>query len=84
MAKYKIANSNGLTGGNWRHTYETLADAKEALQQAMSWDGIVLSEHFDTGVDGEESGWCAYETQEECNADAGDGANAVRIETVSE
>lgn len=83
--RYRITNTSGLTGLAWRATYVTLEAAQHALQRAMGWDFIYLSEIFSDGTgepDGE--GWtesdavCAYATYEDRTND-GDGADAPRI-----
>lgn len=77
MATYKISNSNGKSGGVWSRSYSTRGEAARAIADGMGWDDVVLSHSFTSdGDDGEDlTAWCAYETQEECDADQ-DGARA--------
>jgi hypothetical protein len=77
---YRIENTNGETGGRWALTYRSREDAAEAIRLARGWDEVVLSGPFtDTDrTDREVTGWCAYESQEECDRD-GDGARAPRV-----
>jgi hypothetical protein len=81
---YRITNSSGLTGQWWDIDYNSQGDAASALRLAMGWDDICLSDEFcdgsyeDGGMWVEKDAVCAYETQEECNAD-GEGAYAPRI-----
>lgn len=72
---YKITNTNGKTGGNWRLSYLTREDAADAIGLAMGWDSVVLSESF--AVD-DTTAWCVYESQEDCDADR-EGAYAPRV-----
>ena len=71
----KITNTSGRSDRSWSRDYETREDAAEAIRNAMGWDSVVLSESF--AVD-DTTGWCAYESQEECDADQ-EGAYAPRV-----
>ena len=80
QTQYRISNAEGLTGGAWGATFATEDEAAEAIREAHGWDDVVVSESFAAG-DGNDSAVCAYETQEECDADE-DGAHAPRITSV--
>lgn len=75
MAMYRISNTNGKSGGNWRLEYETREDAAEAIREAMGWDSAVLTAAFAAD---DTTAWCVYESQEDCDADR-DGAHAPRV-----
>lgn len=75
MTTYQIRNTEGRQGRAWTRTYDSLDEATEALRVELGWDGIVLSDSFATDLG---SAVCAYETQEECDADE-EGAYAPRI-----
>lgn len=72
---YIISNNEGRRGMAWLDEYETLAEAVAAIADELGWESVVLSESFAT-EDG--TGWCAYETQSECDRDE-EGAYAPRV-----
>jgi hypothetical protein len=78
---YKIVNASGLTGDAWNAEYPHFKAAWEALRDAMGWRTIYTSHWFNAwsqpGDPSEEC--CAYETEEQCDADA-EGAHAPRVQ----
>jgi hypothetical protein len=76
---YIIKNTEGRQGRAWSDEYETRLDASAALQIAMGWETIVLSNSYSvTEGKRDVTAWSAYETVEERDADS-DGAYAPRI-----
>lgn len=82
VTTYEIENSNGLTGGAWSRSYETLAVAATEIANTLGWpEGAFIGPKMVDLIDGtdtEQTAWCVYPTAEERDADP-DGGHAPRV-----